>query len=202
MEDAGTVKKVLEGDVQAFQQVIEEYQKKLYDLAFRMIGNKQEAEDVLQDSFVKMYSRLSQYDPSYKFGNWAYTITLNTIRNFLRRKAILSFVYLDESPADAAPKPGLPDLSQNIEKDLHGRESLALLEKAVKKLPARLRETVILHYFQHTNIPETAGILGISENAVSVRLSRARESLHKELAGSFPELLRDAGNTMIKEPQI
>jgi RNA polymerase sigma-70 factor (ECF subfamily) len=189
MSDFEIVEKTRAGNKELFGLLIERYQNKLYDLAARMTGNKQEAEDIVQQAFIKMYEKLGDYKENHKFSNWAYTIALNITRNFLRRRAVLNFFSLDgwgESAQDEDSRAWeIKDPAPETENELENKELRAGLESAVDKLPLKLKDVFVLYYFHHNAISDVAQAAGISENAVSARLFRARQLLYGELSGKF-----------------
>jgi len=187
--DQTIVEEVLHGDRHAFRTLVERHQDRLYDLAFRLTGHRQEAEDIVQTAFVRMYSRLSGCDPRLGFSNWAYTITLNAARDLLRRRAILRVFSLDRRAApdeEEDPPPEPEDAGPTPEDRLLNEEMLAQLHRCVRELPLGLSAVFILRYFHHDDVEDIARKLGVSKNVVHVRLCRARERLQRELAERFP----------------
>ena len=193
ISDSEIVKNILAGNKELFGLLIERYQNKLYDLAARMTGSGQEAEDIVQQTFIKIYQKLGAYNENHKFSNWAYTITLNITRNFLRRRAVLSFFSIDGWGENMREQDScareVKDSTRDTEKEMEDKELIAGLEAAVERLPLKLRDVFVLCYFHHNAIPDIAQSTGISENAVSARLFRARQLLCGELSGKFPEIL-------------
>jgi RNA polymerase sigma-70 factor (ECF subfamily) len=187
------VENILAGNKDLFSLLVDRYQNRLYDLASRMTGSRQEAEDIVQQSFIKMYKRLGNYKGNYKFSNWAYTIALNIARNFLRRRAVLKFFSLDGRGGNAQEQDScaqeVKDPARDPEREMENKELITELEAAVERLPLKLRDVFVLCYFHHSAISDAAQLTGISENAVSARLFRARQLLYVELSGKFPEIL-------------
>ena len=184
---------------------MERYQDRLFDLAMRMTRNRQDSEDLVQTAFVRMFRKLDRYDPRFKFSTWAYTVTLNLVRNHLRKKALIRFLSLDWAagsdstsggpwggPAGAMgpPRKGVPEArDRGPEADQHLEQERASLEleRAVESLPAPLRESFVLHHLHSLPVKEVAAAAGTSENAVKIRLHRARQLLRGRLAEQFPE---------------
>lgn len=192
MSDSEIVSKIPAGNKELFSLLIERYQNKLYDLALRMTGNRQEAEDIVQQAFIKMYKKLGDYKEDHKFSNWAYTIALNITRNFLRRRAVLKFFSIDGWGENMGEQDfcvqEVKDPTRNTESEMENKELITELEAAVEKLPLKLRAVFVLHYFHHNAVPDVARSTGISENAVSARLFRARQLLRGKLSVKFPEI--------------
>ena len=181
LSDSDIVARVLRGDPQAFRTLVERHQDRLFDLAFRMTGHRQEAEDIVQTAFLKMYSKLGKYDTGWKFSNWAYSVTLNATRDACRRKSLLRFLSLDVSPDEEAPVRETEGSSPAPDRELDARETLAELRRRLRGLPEDLSAPFILRHFHHAEIEDIAQALGVSKNVVSVRLFRARERLWREL---------------------
>ncbi|MFA5162209.1 MAG: RNA polymerase sigma factor [Elusimicrobiales bacterium] len=180
-DDNEMVSDILAGESASFRRIVEKYQKPLYDLAFRMTGNVEDAQDILQTSFIKMYSSLKDYDALRSFRNWAYTIVLNQTRSHLRRKALLRFLPFSGGGEEESGELDIADNSQNTENAVAWRQLLRDLEKNLLKLPPELREPFILYHFHNITVENMAAQLGISRNAVHIRLSRARTALFKNM---------------------
>lgn len=184
--EAGLISGILQGNHRDFRLVVEEYQDMLFDLALRLVLNRQDAEDVVQDAFVKLYRHLRDYDSAQSLRNWLYTITLNTARSFLRRKAVLRFMSLDWDfgRGEGEPPGDYPDLSGDMLDQLSQKSSGEALERAVSSMSLRLREVFALHYLHGMDLRTAAGVIGISENAAKLRLMRARRFLRMRMAGA------------------
>ncbi|MFA6583714.1 MAG: RNA polymerase sigma factor [Elusimicrobiaceae bacterium] len=185
-----TIQRVLTGDIHAFRQIVETHQDRLYDLAFRMTGNAEDAEDILQDSFIKIYRALGAYRPAYAFSNWAYSITLNTTKNHIRRKKLKRFFSLDflcreTDDGETAPLP--PDTVPDTENRAEYNIARAELERQLLRLPEKLRCVFILYHLHNNSARDIASQLGLSPNAVNIRLSRARTMLRESMTANTKE---------------
>ncbi|MFI5349155.1 MAG: RNA polymerase sigma factor [Elusimicrobiota bacterium] len=187
--------RIAAGDCAAFRVIVEKYQNLLFDLALRLIGNRQDAEDLVQESFVRIYRSLPRFDPDRKFLNWAYSITLNLARNQLRRRSLLKFLSLDFGPNDLAEQtsvPAAPDPEggpvQLLEKAAFARD----FERAVAGLPLPLKEVFVLFYFHENDVRSIAEALGVTENAVKLKLMRARKFVQSEISATCPEMFAGA----------
>ncbi len=189
-EDSELVKNIIEGDNSVFKEVVQRYQDRLFDLAMRMTGNRQDAEDIVQTAFIRIYEKLGNYDPDHKFSNWAYTITLNIARNFLRRKSLIKFFSLDHwfhSGNGQEPKTAdIPDREQPPDDELGSKELLSALETAIRRLSPNLSAVFILYHFHKDSVADIAQKLGISANSANVRLFRARKMLYRKLEDRLP----------------
>ncbi len=171
--DRDIVEEVLAGDTAAFRGIVERYQDRLFDLAVRLTRSRQDAEDLVQTAFLKMFDKLKCYDRNYAFSTWAYTITLNLVRNHQRKKKLIRFLSLD-----FAPEPRSEDAS--------AREGLSRdLQRAIEELPQTLREAFVLHYLHDEPVRAVSRMLDVSENAVKLRLFRARDVLRERMPGEL-----------------
>jgi RNA polymerase sigma-70 factor (ECF subfamily) len=181
-EDFETIKSVRAGDIQAYGVLVGKYQGLLFNLALRMTGSVEEAEDTAQSSFIMIYEKLDSFDPGRSFRNWAYTIALNKIRNTLRRKKLVSFLSLDAFKNPDGRPVQIADSAQNTEEKAIGNELLAGIERDLLKLPPDTREAFILFHFHNNSVSDIAALTGATENAVSIRLHRARAFLASNLS--------------------
>lgn len=154
-------------------QYIRQYGKRLYGLCLSLCTNPFEADDLYQDTWLRVVKNISKYDPSREFEPWLTKICVNTYRNTLRRIArspLLNFRTNEEKDAvlQSVPAPEDPDYSQ--------------LYEAVGRLPEKLRLTVILFYFEEMDTSTTAQALDIPEGTVKSRLSKARKILKEVLS--------------------
>lgn len=152
---------------------IRQYGKRLYGLCLSLCADIYEAEELYQDTWLRVIRYISQYDPSREFEPWLTKICVNTHRNALRRIArspVLNFRFNEEKDGllCAIPAPEKPDYSA--------------LYEAVERLPEKLRMAVILFYFREMNTSAAAQALGIPEGTVKSRLSKARKLLKEALA--------------------
>jgi len=189
--DTQIVDRVLAGETDAFKQLVSRHQQLLYDLSFRLTGNATEAEDIAQAAFIKMFSGLSSYKKELVFKNWAYTITLNIARNRLRRKALLRFLPLGIfSPAngdDDIPVQEPVETGSSPDARLDAKNMRFSLESAISGLPEELKTSFVLYHLHKNPVQDISETLGITPNAASIRIYKARERLAKELAPKYPE---------------
>lgn len=159
-------------------QYIRQYGKRLYGLCLSLCANTFEADDLYQDTWLKVLKNFSQFDSSKEFEPWLTQICVNTYRNALRRikrSPFLNFQTNEEKDACLAAVPATE------------KEDYSELHAAIQKLPEKLRMCVILFYFEGMDIAATASALGIPEGTVKSRLSKARQKL-KEVLGSEADL--------------
>jgi len=180
--EAQLARLALKGDQQAFAEIVGLYQDKLYHMAYRMLGSRQEAEDVVQDAFLRVYKNLERYDETMKFSTWIYRIATNLCIDRLRkRKPTYS---LD---ADTTEHEGLDGYSM-IPSDNRTPESETLLSemqstvhKAIDNLPAKYKSVMVLRYLQELSLQEIGDVLDMPVTTVKTRVHRGREFLRKRL---------------------
>lgn len=172
-EDIEIVNRCLAGDVNAFEVLIEKYKKAVYNTAYRMMGNREEAEDVSQEAFIRMYKALSKYNPEYKFITWALKVTTNLCLDNLRKRKGET-VPIDEGF-------DIKDGKDTPEEEYIRRENQKLVQDAIMRLPGKYREFLILFHHRNLSYQEIMDITGESLTIVKNRLYRARQMLKEEL---------------------
>lgn len=179
------------GSQEAFHQLFEMYSHRMFRLAAGILGNDQEAEDVVQDTFLRFFERLDKFKGRSQVGTWLYRVVHNlSIDRLRRRKPTVDWD--DAATAESAPllMPAIfADWSRAPESLLERSEIKAQLGKAIAALPVILRSVFVLRDIEDLSTSETAEILGISAGAVKVRLHRARLFLRERLAAYFAGLV-------------
>jgi len=184
LTDEELVALCLEGDKEAFNLIVERYQKQAFSLAYRLGGDYDEARDMAQEAFIKVYSELSRFDCQRRFFPWFYRIAQNTCINFLNKKGKhLTSVEDIEAFSDTLAAENTPETV--ILKD----ETSDILRQALLELPEQFREPLILKYLQGYSYREIAQTLDLPESTIETRLYRGRQMLQKKLA---PILGREA----------
>jgi RNA polymerase sigma-70 factor (ECF subfamily) len=168
-EDQQLVSRCVSGEVEAFAPLVARYQKVLFNVALRMIGNRQDAEDITQTAFLRAFEKLRTYDPSYRFFSWIYRIAVNECLNVLGRRR-----------PEGALDPSLP-AKPSGQDPVEEREVREHVEEAVLKLPPDLKQVVILRHFVELSYREMSAALAIPEKTVKSRLYSARQRLGEML---------------------
>ena len=182
--DIEIVNQCLAGDVNAFEALIERYKRAVYNTAYRMMGNREEAEDVSQEAFIRMYNSLSRYNPEYKFITWTLKITTNLcLDNLRKRKA-------ETVPIDEWFE--IKDEKDTPEEEYIRKESQRLVQDAIMKLPDKYREFLILFHHRNMSYQEIMDVTGESLTIVKNRLYRARQMLKEELINRKKERIEYA----------
>jgi len=178
--DEELIARVNRGDARAFETLFNRYRKPALRLAHRLTGWQAEAEDLVQEAFLKAYLHAHQYDPeAATFKTWFFKILVNLCRNAVKRNKSLSSAELPED-ARAIDDP---------EEELARKEQQTALAAAITKLPPNQQLALILCYEEGCSYAETAVALGRSVNAVRSLLARAKRTLRRELTGSEKNFL-------------
>ncbi|MDZ7374203.1 MAG: sigma-70 family RNA polymerase sigma factor [candidate division KSB1 bacterium] len=176
------IRDAIAGDPKAFEWVIERYRSGLYHLVLRMVRNAQDAEDIVQETFIKAYNALPSFSEEYAFSTWLYKIAINHCIDYLRKRK-LPTLSLDR-PIEAKNgdvKRELPDRGLTPESTLLRREQHRLIREAIEKLPEHYRVVIVLRHQEEKSYEEIARILGVPLGTVKARIFRARELLKKML---------------------
>ena len=182
------VRRVIKGDTDAFETLVTENQKKIYNLAYRMVRNEQDALDLTQEAFLKAYRSLSQYRGESGFSVWLYRLASNICIDFLRKKKkqnIVSLVYDGEDGETA--EMDIADESQSPERVLEKSEARRAVAAGLEKLSEEHRKIILLRDVDGYSYEEIAAVLSIEMGTVKSRLARARSALRSELekTGNF-----------------
>jgi len=172
------------GDRAAFSQLVEAYSGKLYRLSLKMLQNPQDAEDVLQETFIKAFKHIRNFDGRSSISTWLYRIVTNEALMLLRRKQP-DMVSIEEPDQDGEPEQEplqIVDWCCMPEQELLSGEARKRLDDAVGRLPAGLRMTFLLRDVEGLSTAEAAEVQGLTETALKTRLSRARLRLREDLS--------------------
>jgi RNA polymerase sigma-70 factor (ECF subfamily) len=164
-DDVELVGRCLRGDASAFEPLVVRYQKALYNLALRMLGDREDARDVTQTAFVKAYEKLATYDPSYRFFSWIYRIVLNECLNLRQRRPF------HERLDERLPGPDSPY------REAEAHETSERVQTGLLRLPAELREVLVLRHFLELSYGDISAALHLPEKTVKSRLYSARQRL-------------------------
>lgn len=176
-EEKELIKKVKNGNKFAFNTLVENYQKKIYHLARRIVMNHEDADEVVQETFIKAYVNISKYSEEYKFYTWLYRIAVNTSLTLLKKKKYRG-LSLEKLTEDGHFQPTSEDDTQQSSQN---SELKKLVKEALKSLSPQLRTVFILRTWEEMSYKEIAQTLKISEGTVMSRLNRARDKLKRIL---------------------
>lgn len=171
------------GDRGAFADLVELYQDKIYHLAYRMVGNRQEAEDIVQETFLRVFRSLDRYDEKQKFSTWIYRIGTNLAIDRLRkRKAVYS---LDADVSDGEGTTDWYSMLKSEEPTPEGEvllsETQRRIHEAIEALPKKYKSVVILKYLHDMSLQEISDVLELPVTTVKTRVHRGREFLRKKM---------------------
>ena len=185
-DDSAVVSAFLNGEERAFQELVERYQTRLLNFIFRTIGDRERAEDLVQEVFIRVYRHIHRFDRSKKFSTWVYTIASNLAKNELRNRSRNPLVLFqtmkgaaredDDRPLQFEDTTARPD---DLYRKRHLRE---LVEETVAQLPEHHRQVFVLRELEGKSYEEIAEVTGVTLGTVKSRLHRARTNF-AELIG-------------------
>lgn len=183
--DEELVQKAQQDDERAFGKLVERYETKVYSLAIKMLRNPEDAEDVLQDTFLRAYRGIKSFQGNSTFSTWIYRITANSALMRLRKKQ-LPTVSIDDADERETPI-NIADWSPGPVEQLLTQETQKAMDEAIEALPPEFKQVFILRDVEELSNAEVAEILDLSVAAVKSRLHRARLKVRNRLAAYFSE---------------
>src|ERR671917_392032 len=179
LDDSAVVASFLAGEERAFQELVDRYQTRLLNFVYRTIGDREKAEDLVQETFIRVYRHLHRFDQTKKFSTWIYTIASNLAKNELRNRSRNPLVLFqairrpwqeDDRPLQFEDSTARPD---DMYRKRHLRE---LVESSVAQLPEHHRQVFVLRELEGKSYEEIAEITATNLGTVKSRLNRARNS--------------------------
>lgn len=168
----------LHGDPRAFERLVERYQVRLLNFVYRMIGDRERAEDLVQEAFLRVHRHLDRFDPARKFSTWLYTIASNLAKNELRnrsRSPLVLFQHFRQRQNEQESRPFEYEDPHSRPDDLYASRQLSeLVDRTVTRLAARHREVFVLRELEGKSYEEIAEIVQCNLGTVKSRLNRAR----------------------------
>lgn len=186
-EELGWITQALDGDRAAFAQLMHRYAGAVYNLAYRMLGSAEDAEDASQEIFLRAYTRLSSFDRTRRFSTWLLSIGSNYCIDRLRRRR---FAWLTLDDAAYA----LPSHEPGPERSALSSEQRAIVQRALQRLPDNYRIVTVLRYWNDLSYEEISQATGLPESTIKTRLHRARHMLAEAL-GPEEQMLWDTETT-------
>jgi len=182
------VRQAQAGERQAFNRLVLAYQDRIMTLCVRLLGDRQEAEEAAQDTFVRAYRSLAGFKSEALFGTWVYRIALNTCHNRQRswwRRLTRKAVPVEDPDDPETDRPGrqVADTSMMPDRDMEAGQTRAAIGQALSKLPKIHRELIVLRDMDDRPYEEIAEMLGVTLGTIKSRLARAREAMRAELEG-------------------
>ena len=177
-EEMAVIKKVLDGDTNAFEVLVEDQKKVVYNLALRMLGNEEDAWDISQDAFLKAYTNLSGFRGDCKFSSWLYKLTTNLCLDFIRKRnrhKVVPLVYEDDDGESTSMD--VADESLSPETQIEQKQLRESVRNGLNQLPEMQREILLLREIGGLRYDEISRQLNIEEGTVKSRIFRARQKL-------------------------
>lgn len=189
--DEALVRSVLSGDRDRFELLVERYQTRLVNYLYRMVRNLEEAHDLTQEVFIRVYQALDRYDSQYRFSTWLFRVAQNAAIDVIRKRRIqlVPLTRRADEGSDATVDLELPDGQPSTLETLQGRELDASIRSAIDALPWEYRELILLRHYGELAYEEIAEVKAMPLGTVKNKLFRARQMLKQQLLGP-----RDAGN--------
>jgi RNA polymerase sigma-70 factor, ECF subfamily len=186
VEAAALIRSHLEGNPRAFSLLVARYQGRLLNFVYRMIGDRERAEDLVQEAFIRIHRHLARFDPSRKFSTWIYTIASNLARNELRNRSRSPFVLFRTLRERLRDEPLIPlqveDPADRPDQMLQDRDLRELVERTVARLSPRHREVFVLRELEGKSYEEIAEVTRCNIGTVKSRLNRARQRFAELIA--------------------
>lgn len=178
------------GEKQAFDEIVLRYKEKLVNFAYRFLRNREEAEDITMETFIRVYQNLPNYDTNRSFSSWFYKIAMNLILNRIREIKSHPLTSLSQKiNEDITLQETISDAKDSPEKSLIKKERIEKIRKAVSSLPEHLRSVIIMREYQDLSYEEIGLILDCPVGTIRSRIFRAREVLKKILKDLIEEKL-------------
>jgi RNA polymerase sigma-70 factor, ECF subfamily len=178
--DEELIKRFQEGDVYAYDLIVNRYKDQLLNFAFRFLGNMEEAEDVVQETFLRIFRNRHAYRQIAKFSTWIYTIAGNLAKTELRKRKRRKMVYLSDMGFDDKEYE-IEDVKANTERDVDSVLKEKIIQDAINELPARFKQVIILVDIQELSYEEVGKIMKVPLGTVKSRVNRARLKLQSKL---------------------
>ncbi|MBQ4110809.1 MAG: RNA polymerase sigma factor [Clostridia bacterium] len=184
MDEKLLIEKSIQGDSESFEKLILSCEKKVYNIALKILGNEADAYDAAQDTFIKVYKNLEKFKGNSSFSTWVYRITSNVCLDIIRKNknkkntvSIDKEIEFDDSDATFE----IEDRNADTEEKILEKERSEALHKALSRLNPEQREILVLREFQNLSYDEIANVLNIGTGTVKSKISRARAALKNEL---------------------
>jgi RNA polymerase sigma factor (sigma-70 family) len=187
MTDTEIISRVLGGDQQGFSSLLDRYQNYVFTLVLRFTNNREDAEEVSQDIFVKAYRCLADFRGDSKFSTWLYTIVRTTCITFLRKKRIET-VSLDDEKVFLQAEARESTLKANM---VEAKSRKSMVNEAIRLLCTEDAQIITLFYNAEQSLEEIGKILGIEPNTAKVKLYRARQRLKEKMEKHFSYEVRE-----------
>jgi RNA polymerase sigma-70 factor, ECF subfamily len=181
LSDEDLIAEAQNDNAMAFNILVGRYKDPLTNFVFRFVGDMDDCQDIVQESFVRAYRNRASYKPVAKFSTWMYTIATNLAKSFLRRRKLRRVFTFSRSADEPEPIYEVPDENARADALLEANQRQERIQQALDELPNRYREIVVLREIQELSYEEIAAITGLPMGTVKSRINRARALLQEML---------------------
>ena len=186
MSEDELIERARQGDGAAWEALVREHQEAAYRLAYLMLGDAQQAEDVTQEAFIRAYRGIEGFDATRPFRPWMLSITANLARN--QRRSLGRYFAALRSLVSSAPDRDILQGPDHIERGVSKRWETQTIWRAIRRLDQKDQQVIYLRYFLEVPIAEAAAVLGVAEGTVKSRTHRALNRLQAVIDRDFPSL--------------
>jgi RNA polymerase sigma-70 factor (ECF subfamily) len=181
-ENHEIIQKILNGEKDAFSQIVNKYQNALYGIVFKMINNRDEVDDIVQETFIKAFSSIKSFDERYSFATWLFKIGTNNCIDHLRKRKINSVsINSTISNEDGENDFKLPDLTYEADRNIIEEQRKKLIEDAINSLPEKYAVVIRMRHQEDKTYEQISKELNMPVGTVKAHIFRAREMLNKYL---------------------
>lgn len=182
LEDDRLVSRAVKGDQKAFKELMDKYQKPLYFHIVRMVKDKEQVEDLIQESFMKAFRNLKSYNTNYAFSTWLYRITTNHTIDYLRKKKLQTMSIHDPiKTSDGYMQFQIEDEGAETDRKIIRKQRQNIIQEAIENLPEKYRVVIEKRHLEELSYEEIADELDLPLGTVKAHIFRAREMLYKAL---------------------
>jgi RNA polymerase sigma-70 factor (ECF subfamily) len=176
--------RICSGDICAFQEIVERYKKKVYYIAYDIIGDHHEAEDISQEVFIKMYKAIHRFRKDAKMSSWIYQIAVNTAIDAIRRRKTKPRIQLEDIEKVGFYEPSLESVSPDTNPERRAVATLMQkhIDQALHKITPQERAVFVMRHYNEFKIGEIADVLEVSSGTVKSLLFRALKKMRRELS--------------------
>jgi len=181
-EDLKHVKAAIEGDQDAYVWLIKKYRGPIQNLIYKMVHEKSDIEDLVQEAFIKAFNSLKNYNQEFSFSTWIYRIAINNTIDYLRKRRLNTFsIDSDETDDEEKPKFEIPDTTYSADANIILEQRQKIINDAINSLPEKYKKIIELRHKEELSYEEISEILNLPIGTVKAHLFRARELLNKYL---------------------
>lgn len=182
LEDDQLVRKAMKGDQVAFRQLMEKYERPLYFHVLKMVKEKEQIKDLIQEAFLKAFNNLDSYNTNYAFSTWLYRITTNHTIDYLRKKKLDTMsISAPVKTKDGKISFQLEDQQAETDRNMIRKQRSRIIHEAIENLPDKYRVVIKLRHLEELSYDEIAEELDLPLGTVKAHIFRAREMLYKSL---------------------